>query len=773
MTLAKNNNLITELSFENICKTYNLSKPVAEILTKRGYNTKEKLNSFLFDNISNLKDPFLLLNMKEVVERIEKAISLNEKILIFGDYDVDGICATSILYNYLKTKTNNVFTYLPNRFEDGYGLSCPAIDKIAKKEKPNLIITVDCGISCVKEVEFVKQMGIDIIVTDHHVIPSEIPNCLIINTKFMQEFNFDGLCGAGVAFKIVQALCFLHKENFEPYIALASIATIADIVPLCDENRIIVKEGLKRLDLLPMGVKILLKNTFKTLKEISSNDIAFKIAPKINSAGRLDDANVALKLFVSDDLKEINKSLKQLEFLNNKRKSLCEKIFEEAKQMAGKMFGNKIIILFKKNWDIGVLGIVCAKMCEEFNLPVLLLAENAGVLKGSMRTVGNIDAVKIFENSKELLVNFGGHQKAGGVSILEKDLKEFIKKSNEFLRKTYVQKDFETEKTFDLEIDEKEISTDFVKQLDIFQPCGYANQTPVFKTSLHATKVSKLKNMGHLLIKTNYAEYISFNNEKSYENYSNFDKKVVLCEFSINKFKNKESVKGIIKSSKFFEPGGALNLKLEANYFEQLCFQDVDFKPKYYTSLKQIENLFDKKTAFICYDIAKKFDENKFDFSSFFANGFENANVIFGLKNINELKKFDKIIFCEKPLTMGFAKQIAKVSNAVVYVPINSNFVVKPIVGREVFLNVYYALIKAINKNIFAQSEYEYFELMQLNFKPNFNFLTFFLALMVFKELKLIDEVHNDCDKIGYKLNKIKTDLENSSIFQKLKNFGD
>ncbi|MGN1208566.1 MAG: DHH family phosphoesterase, partial [Christensenellales bacterium] len=202
ISINKNENLIEKKVLDKICEKFNLSEKVAEILINRGYDTPEKVDKFLNDDINNLKDPFLMLNVKQVVERIEKAVENHEKILIFGDYDVDGICATSIMYNYLITKTEFVRTYIPNRFEDGYGLSCPAISKIAKKEKPDLIITVDCGISCEKEVEFVRNMGIDIVVTDHHVIPQNLPRCLIVNPKFQQAFDFDGLCGAGVAFKI-------------------------------------------------------------------------------------------------------------------------------------------------------------------------------------------------------------------------------------------------------------------------------------------------------------------------------------------------------------------------------------------------------------------------------------------------------------------------------------------------------------------------------------------------------------------------------------------
>lgn len=777
MIIAKNNeNLIDDKVLKELMDAFGLNKSVAEILINRGYNTKEKVNEFLFSGISNLKDPFLLLNMKEVVARIEKAIENNEKILIFGDYDVDGICATSILYNYLTTKTENVKTYLPNRFEDGYGLSCPCIDKIAKKEKPDLIITVDCGISCEKEVEFIKLMGIDIIVTDHHVLPEKLPKCLIINTKFCQKFNFDGLCGAGVAFKIVQALCYNQNENFEKYLAIASIATIADIVPLVDENRIIVKEGLKRLDMLPIGVKILFKDTFKTLKGINSSNVAFKIAPKINSAGRLDDANIALKLFVSDDLKEINKSLKLLEELNNKRKLLCEKIYNEAKlQLKNFSKNNKIIVLFNKDWDVGVLGIVCAKLCEEFELPVVLFGKINDELKGSCRTVGNVDAVKIFENSKEILINFGGHQKAGGLSIKEENLKNFVNNSNEFLKQYYSDLDFMVKKTYDLELNENDITNNFVKSLEIFQPCGFENNTPVFKLVLGAVKVNKLQNLSqHLLIKThNNIDFISFNDEKNFENYQNFDKKIILAEFEINKFRNKESVKGLIKYSSFDCPNNVLNQKLRANYLTQLTtICENEFKPKYYTSLKQIENIFDNKTLFLTYNQNLETIFPGQNQSSFSVNQPSVSNLLFGLKSCQELNNFNKIILTEKPINKDFVNFLNIVSGANIYVPTNCNFRVKLDASRENFLNVYYNLIMAINKNVCAENEYSYFELLQTKFGAKFDFITFFASILVFKELKLIEEKHNQSGKIFYKLNKIKTDLTKSVIFQKLNAVG-
>lgn len=772
VVINKNENLIDKKVLNDICEKFNLNKLVAEILVNRGINSLEKVDKFLNDDINMLKDPFLMLNMRDVTNRIVKAIENKEKILIFGDYDVDGISAASIMYLFLKTKTDFVDIYLPNRFEDGYGLSCPCIDKIAKKEKPDLIITVDCGISCEKEVEFVKQMGTDIIVTDHHVLPEKLPNCLLINTKFEQAFNFNGLCGAGVALEIVRALCIIYRENFERFLPIAALATIADIVPLCDENRIIVKEGLKRIDMLPLGVKILLKDTFGSLKNISSTDIAYKIAPKINSAGRLDDANIALKLFISDDLKVINKSLRDLERLNNLRKELCEKIFVECKRLVKSKENKNIIVLYNKNWDIGVLGIVCAKLCDEFGLPVILFGENSGELKGSCRTIGNVDAVKIFENSKDLLISFGGHQKAGGLSIKEENLQKFILRSQEFLEKTYNKSDFLVEKHFDLSLSLSDIDANFVKQLKILEPCGFENPSPVFKIDFKQAVVSKMnKNPQHLMINAGgNVDFLAFNDSKNYENYLNFSDKTILAELGIKKYKNKETVKGIIKYSSFKNLNLSLNEKLKANYLSQLTVEcSENYKPKYYTSLKQIENLFNEKTIIISYDYNKNLENLNANLTSFCVNDFNNFNILYGLKKVDDLKHYNRIVLTEKPIDENFVNFLHSVSNAIIYVPENDNFSVKVEPNREKLLEVYYLLIKAINKNTMASDIYSYYEILLTKFGAKFDFVTFYFAMLVFEELNLVIKKQNENEKIYFKLNKIKTDLENSKIFNKMK----
>ena len=285
------NGSINASFIQDIMSKFNICKPIAELIASRGYDTIDKVENFLKPNL--VHDPYLIKNMDELVKKVKLAIESNKKILIFGDYDVDGISATAIMIKTLNLLGNNPKYYLPNRFIDGYGLTCEVLDKIKNKYNPDLIITVDCGISCYQEVEYAKKLGIEIIVTDHHEIPDIIPNTIVLNAKMQNQlYPFKDLCGTGLAYKISEALLGKKAEQFLP---IAGIATIADIVPLVDENRTIVYKGLKLMDTyLPIGLKMLFKEQKISLTKANSIDISYKIAPKINASGRMGDASDSL-----------------------------------------------------------------------------------------------------------------------------------------------------------------------------------------------------------------------------------------------------------------------------------------------------------------------------------------------------------------------------------------------------------------------------------------------------------------------------------------------
>ncbi|MBR4124017.1 MAG: DHH family phosphoesterase, partial [Clostridia bacterium] len=317
----------------NFAKANNLSFNMAKLLMQRGIDTDQKFIKFTSPCLQDLRDPFLLSGMRDCHNRIQKAIDKNERVLIFGDYDVDGISAVTIMHKFLKDKISNLFYFLPNRYEDGYGLSIDCSKKIIEQYNPQLIITVDCGISCEKEVEYIKSQGVDIIVTDHHEIPEILPSTIVVDPKLPnQQYGFDGLCGAGVAMKVIET--FVGRDSLDEYLPVCAIATISDIVPLVDENRAIVKLGLKKQNLLPEGIKMLI--TECKIPDLNSQAVSFKLAPKLNATGRMGNAYFSLDLFISDDEQTLNNSLKKVIELNVTRQKLSQQIYDECIEIVKK-----------------------------------------------------------------------------------------------------------------------------------------------------------------------------------------------------------------------------------------------------------------------------------------------------------------------------------------------------------------------------------------------------------------------------------------------------
>ena len=451
---------------------YDINKKLVEYIFYLGYNTVEK-----FDDYLNYKEicysPFDLNGMAEAVHRIKQAISKNEKILIFGDYDVDGIGATAILTLYFRSIGVNVSYFLPSRYEDGYGLSIDTADKILNEFKPDLIITVDCGISCWQEVDYIKSKGVDIIVTDHHEIPDVLPNTIIIDPKLPnQSYPFKNLCGAGVALKLVYALSDL--ETCKRYYTICAISTISDLVDLVDENRYIVHYGLKNFEKdCPKGLKWLLQR--QKISMPSASDIAFKLTPKLNAAGRLGDATLSLGLYLTEDESSIDRICTDLINLNLRRQQICNTIYEQTLNKIN--IRNKIIIIKDDAWESGVLGIVAAKLVGIYERPVIVLTLDPRTDRyvGSARGPSNYNIFEILSACSKYLATFGGHSMAGGLGI-EKDqfdaFEEFIINYVNSLEIKPIQN------YYDFKVEQDEIDEKFINDLTRLEPYGIANQKP-------------------------------------------------------------------------------------------------------------------------------------------------------------------------------------------------------------------------------------------------------------------------------------------------------
>ncbi|MCR4693583.1 MAG: single-stranded-DNA-specific exonuclease RecJ, partial [Firmicutes bacterium] len=423
-----------------------------------------------------------------------------EKITVYGDYDVDGITSTTILTDFLASSGANVDYYIPDRFSEGYGLNILAVNRIARS-KTKLLITVDCGISSIGEVEFAKTQKLDVIVTDHHSCKEELPKALaVINPKRADSsYPFSGLAGVGVAFKLILALAKRLKLNtkdvFMRYADLVAIGTIADIVPLLDENRTIVAHGIKIIqNTQNFGIKALLEAAGCKDKEITSSLIAFSIAPRINAAGRMEKATLAVELFKSKSYGDAKKLAEHLDSLNRLRQQTERKIFDEALSLAYSMEKPLVYVLKSSGWHHGVIGIVASKLCEKLERPCILLSAENGKCKGSGRSIDGLNLFNALSDSEELLTAFGGHAQAAGLSIKEDMVKEFTLRINQYAKKHLTDAQLIPKISIDCVINPAHITLQWANALKKLEPFGCNNETPVF--ALLGAKIVSLGSMG-------------------------------------------------------------------------------------------------------------------------------------------------------------------------------------------------------------------------------------------------------------------------------------
>ena len=735
-----------------LSKQTGLSQVVTKILVSRGYNSLEKINEFLSPNLSQLHDPFLLKNMDIVTEKIKNVIKNKKRILIFGDYDVDGISATAILYKYFQSKGVTPFYYLPNRYEDGYGLTIDTAKKVISSFNPEFLITVDCGISCANEVEFLMQNGIDVVVTDHHEIPQVLPSCPVIDAKMEgQEYPFKDLCGAGVALKIVQAL----GENLDEYLPICAIATIADIVSLTDENRAIVVCGLKNFNHLPKGLKMLIDGL--KITNVSSGDIAFKIAPKINASGRMGDATISLNLYIYQDDKILRDSLEKLTEMNNHRQELCTIIYNDAIELLKKENQNdkRAIILSSTNWDSGLLGIVCARLTEEFNKPTFLFSEVDGLLRGSVRSIAQINIHQVLSSTSTLLETFGGHSMAAGLTLKKENFTKFKYEIENYFLKNFSYKDFINIKEYDLNIDSKIINQKMVRELEVLEPCGCGNPKPIFYTKFSNLKASVMKNYAqHLnLVTPENFSFISFNNGTMQELIENSYVCELTYELQINEFRNKSYVKGLVKNIKCSGYKDSLKDYVCGNYLEQLQLNKSGYKNSFYNydNLTFLLNKLTAKSSYgtllVCNDLVSAKNLSMYLFTHQFDFYFKEINsnssnnaIVVGLDSQKNLSNYSNIVFLEPLLNMDYLNNF----KGNLYLPKNHDVNLYDLglnFSHEYFSNIYKKML-AYHKTLKGKSKYEYYcKLKQIMAEQKgFSYAQFVLCVNTFIELGFIAE---------------------------------
>ena len=482
-----------ELNTQEIAKfskNLNLPPVIATILMNRNI-AMEDVSAFLAKTMKSIRNPMLMNDMDKAVERIISAIQNKEKIVIYGDYDVDGITSTTLMQDFLSSIGADVSYYIPDRKDEGYGINIKAVNNFIK-QGVRLLITVDCGITALGEVSFAKLLGMDVIITDHHTCKERLPEdaCAIINPKRPDStYPFDGAAGVGVAFKLVLALAMALKMNttgcFMKYIDIVTIGTIADVVPLTDENRVIVDKGISAIrNSSRPGIRALLKVSGADKRPITASSIAFTIAPRLNAAGRLSSASTAVELLLTSNEEEALKIATELDEENSNRRFTEQEIYDEAMEQIAADVNfekKKVIVLYKRGWHHGVIGIVASRISDLYYKPCILIStDENGEGKGSGRSIPSLNLFDALSECSDTLVDFGGHAAAAGLSINESEIDNFSKKINKYADDNLTANDMIPQLLIDCPISENDISIESVNALNKLEPFGMNNEKPVF-----------------------------------------------------------------------------------------------------------------------------------------------------------------------------------------------------------------------------------------------------------------------------------------------------
>lgn len=467
-----------------------ISPILAQLLIKRGISTESGARRFFRPQLADLINPFLMKDMDIAVDRLNDAMGRKERILVYGDYDVDGCTAVALVYKFLQQFYSNIDYYIPDRYEEGYGVSKKGID-YAKETDVKLIIILDCGIKAIDEIAYAKSLGIDFIICDHHVPDEVMPDAVaILNPKREDDsFPFKHLCGCGVGFKFMQAWAKnngIPFGNLIPLLDFCAVAIAADIVPVVDENRILAFHGLKQLNQNPStGLKAIIDVCGLNGRDISMSDIIFKIGPRINASGRIENGKESVDLLVEKDYSTALKMSKHIDEYNEQRKDIDKQMTEEANQIVSKLESQKhhsSIVLYDENWKKGVIGIVASRLTEIYFRPTIVLTRDGDLATGSARSIPGFDIYAAIKNCRDMLLNFGGHTYAAGLTLKWDSIPEFRNRFQKYVEEHIQPEQTEAMLDIDAQIDFKDITKRLHNDLKRFAPFGPCNPKPVFCT---------------------------------------------------------------------------------------------------------------------------------------------------------------------------------------------------------------------------------------------------------------------------------------------------
>ena len=547
---------------------------VAEILVRRGVKTPQEATAFFSPSVSDFHDPFLMPDMHKAVNRLNKAMGSKERIMIYGDYDVDGTTAVALVYKYLQNYYSNIEYYIPTRYDEGYGISRKSIEYAAENDV-KLVIVLDCGIKAIEEIAYAKEKGIDFIICDHHVPDEVLPDAVaILNPKMPgSTYPCQHLSGCGVGFKFMQAFALsnglTNHNELESLLDLCAVSIAADIVPIVDENRVMAYHGLRRLNSNPnLGLRSIIRLCKLTNKDITISDVIFKIGPRINASGRMQSGMEAVDLLVSRDLHDAYEKGKDIDQYNKDRKELDKRITEEANSLLDNdvsiVQDRRSIVIYNKNWHKGIIGIVASRLTELYYKPAVVLTYSNGIATGSSRSVQGFDIYSAINSTRDLLENFGGHTYAVGLSLKEENIPEFRRRFEEYVANHIQPNQLQPQLDIDATIEFADITPELVSSLRRLNPYGPGNQKPVFCTqNVFDFGTSKLvgKNLEHIKLElednstSRVLNAIAFNMAPYFE-HIHAHKPVDIC-YTIEQAKhnsNGESIQLMIRDIRLSKP---------------------------------------------------------------------------------------------------------------------------------------------------------------------------------------------------------------------------